>query len=83
MDNMLLQQGVDLMLFGMGTVFAFLTSLVIGTSIMSRVITRYLPEEIEAVPPVMPIPFAAGSADSRVLEVIQDAVYQHRAKHQK
>jgi oxaloacetate decarboxylase gamma subunit len=42
----LLSEGLMLMLMGMGTVFVFLTVLVIGTTIMSRVITRFfgLPE---------------------------------------
>lgn len=34
----LIREGVNLMMMGMGTVFVFLTLLVIGTSIMSRII---------------------------------------------
>lgn len=33
--------GLNLMLLGMGTVFVFLTILVIGTTIMSRLIMRW------------------------------------------
>lgn len=36
----LMEEGINLMLFGMGFVFVFLTLLVIVTSIMSRIITK-------------------------------------------
>lgn len=36
----LMQDGLQLMLLGMGTVFVFLTVLVIGTTIMSRIVMR-------------------------------------------
>lgn len=38
--SQLMQDGLQLMLTGMGTVFVFLTLLVIGTSIMSRIVMR-------------------------------------------
>ncbi|MCH8533347.1 MAG: OadG family protein [Saccharospirillum sp.] len=34
----LLQEGLNLMLMGMGTVFVFLTVLVIGTTLMSKLV---------------------------------------------
>lgn len=42
----LLREGLTLLMMGMGTVFVFLTVLVIGTTIMSRVVNRFfgLPE---------------------------------------
>jgi oxaloacetate decarboxylase gamma subunit len=42
----LLTEGFTLLIMGMGTVFVFLTILVIGTTIMSKVINRFfgLPE---------------------------------------
>lgn len=40
MQNDLLDQGVTLMLAGMGTVFAFLTVLVVAMTLMSRLIMR-------------------------------------------
>lgn len=36
----LMLDGLELMLLGMGTVFVFLTLLVIGTTIMSRIVMR-------------------------------------------
>jgi oxaloacetate decarboxylase gamma subunit len=40
MDENLLLQGLELMLVGMGTVFAFLTLLVLATGLMSSLIGR-------------------------------------------
>ncbi len=44
MDNGLFLGGIRLMLVGMGTVFFFLTLLVIATNAMSRLVARYLPD---------------------------------------
>ena len=43
MDTSLLDQGITLMLVGMGTVFVFLTVLVIGMSMMSAIAMRFVP----------------------------------------
>lgn len=40
MDNELIDQGVTLMLAGMGTVFVFLTALVVAMSVMSNLLAR-------------------------------------------
>ncbi|WP_075188110.1 OadG family protein [Teredinibacter haidensis] len=76
------EQGVDLMLYGMGTVFVFLTLLVIGTMIMSNIVSRFFAEEPEPV--LAPV---GGSQSQTVnkstLAVIQAAIHAHRAKHQK
>lgn len=57
MEPDLLSQGLELMLAGMGVVFAFLTVLVAATALMSRVVMRFQPastspekeEEIAAI----------------------------------
>ena len=41
-DNMI-DQGFTLMLVGMGTVFVFLTALVIAMTLMSRLVRRFQP----------------------------------------
>lgn len=48
METDLISQGVTLMLAGMGTVFAFLTTLVIVMSLMSAVIKRMQSSESAA-----------------------------------
>ena len=44
MQDGLLQQGIDLMLLGMGTVFVFLTLLVFCIKIMSKIVLTFFPE---------------------------------------
>lgn len=43
MDQQLLDQGLTLMLVGMGTVFVFLTMLVAAMSAMSSIVVRFQP----------------------------------------
>ncbi len=40
MTNSLINEGLELMLVGMGTVFVFLTLLVMVTTLMSRIVMR-------------------------------------------
>lgn len=77
----LLEEGFELMLLGMGSVFIFLIVLVFITTIMSRVLTRYFPEPV-AAPKVAPKPaaVAAGSVDPELVAVIGAAIKQHRAR---
>ena len=49
MTEDLMIRGLDLLLYGMGTVVVFLTVLVGLTSLMSRMIVKYLPEAESAV----------------------------------
>ncbi|MEO1248151.1 MAG: OadG family protein [Pseudomonadota bacterium] len=71
MDGSLLNQGILLMLVGMGTVFVFLTLLVIAMSTLSSVVTRLSP----------PAPALDGpSADE--LAAITAAVEHHRRSTQ-
>lgn len=77
MQSNLLQQGVELMLFGMGTVFTFLALLVLATVLMSRIIGRWLPDE--TTPSTSPSPLAT-SDDARLKVVIAAAIHQHRNK---
>lgn len=84
MQSSLFQQGLDLMIFGMGTVFIFLTLLVICVYVMSKLIgTFFAEEEVHVSEITKPVKFSIGSVDPSVLAVIQDAIYQHRAKNQR
>lgn len=53
MQSELFWQGLELMLVGMGTVFAFLTILVIATGLMSRLVLRLSPITKPEGPPTM------------------------------
>ena len=82
MQGDIVSQGVELMLYGMGTVIVFLAALVVATTFMSRVITRHFPEpqpELKAPVPRAP---AAGT-DPQVVAAITAAIHQHRARRGK
>jgi oxaloacetate decarboxylase gamma subunit len=63
----LMVQGLELMLAGMGTVFVFLTALVGATTLMSRLVMRYLPSET-----------AGDEPDAEEIAVITAAIAEHR-----
>lgn len=89
----LMDEGITLMLFGMGFVFIFLTLLVIVTSLMSKIITKYeknvgvLPED--GVPsPAAFIPHhesivlpQAETDDKTLISVLTAAVHKYRSRH--
>ena len=76
MDATLIDQGIDLLLYGMGTVFAFLSLLVAVTSLMSVIVNKLVVE----VAPIAPVAIAPqSSVDPRIVKVIQAAIDQHRA----
>lgn len=70
-----LSDGLMLMLIGMGTVFCFLTLLVICISLSSRILNRLWPEEVPA-PTQVP-----AKQDDTLVAVITSAVHQYRKKH--
>lgn len=80
MQSSLMQQGFDLMLFGMGTVVIFLAILVVSTQIMSWFIQRFFAETDIQETPVRMVEADQGSLDPRLLQVIKAALDQHRAK---
>ncbi|WP_111656976.1 OadG family protein [Isoalcanivorax indicus] len=78
--NELMSQGLELMLTGIGVVFAFLIVLVVLMTIMSALINRFFPEPVAAMP-APEVPQAGGdTVPPHVLAVIQEAVRQHRAR---
>lgn len=72
--------GLELMLLGMGSVFVFLILLVMVTTVMSRVLTRFCPEA--APVPKAPARRAKAPAaiDSELITVIGAAIAQHRKR---
>lgn len=84
----LINQGVDLMLYGMGVVFVFLTLLVVVTQLMSASVSRFLPDAaVIAKPSRKPVAPAAPVSlndpripDQKTLAILQAAVDQHRGR---
>ena len=86
-----MNDGITLMLFGMGFVFLFLTLLVGATTLMSRIITKYeknvgvLPEDgVPSPTAVIPRhgPLAAPrTEDKNLISVITAAVHKYRSRH--
>ncbi len=76
-EQSLVSQGLELMGFGMGVVFVFLTLLVFITMAMSKLVNKFAPEpEVVAKPAI-----ATGtSADPQLLKVLAAAVKEHRAR---
>ena len=77
MSTSIVDQGVELMLFGMGTVILFLGLLVLATTLMSRILARYCPEP-EPTPTPARVPGTPVAADSELVAVISAAIHQHR-----
>lgn len=80
MDESLLQQGLDLMLFGMLTVVLFLSLLVLATSALSALIRRFGPPVAVPAPAAVP-QRASGSAQGpspAVVAAITAAIARHR-----
>lgn len=74
----LMEQGVDMMLYGMGTVFAFLITLVLAIGVMTRALARYDSGPKSMVP--VGEPGGGGLVDPLTAKIIKAAIDQHR-KH--
>ena len=79
MTENIIDQGFELLVFGMGTVLAFLTVLVIAITIMSSILGRYFPEaEKPATSVQKPVPQSADNSD--LVAVITAAVHRYRSR---
>lgn len=77
----IIEQGVELMLYGMGTVVVFLALLVLATTLMSRFVARYFPEPEPEPSRAAPQPPSAASADDpQLLAVIGAAIHRYRSR---
>lgn len=87
MQDTLIDQGLNLMLFGMGTVFVFLTILVFATTLMSALVNRFAP--VAKVDPAatktlrVVSPIAATTSPTvspNIISAIEKAVAAHRQR---
>jgi oxaloacetate decarboxylase gamma subunit len=79
MTESLIDQGLELLVFGMGTVLVFLTLLVIAIGVMSALLGRYFPELEEPVkPPLRPTVKTIENPD--LVAVISAAVHRYRSR---
>lgn len=77
----LLSQGLELLVYGMGTVVVFLTLLVFATRLMSLFIQRFFPEAPSAAPRRSARPSQSPQTPSpELLAAIASAVHQHRQR---
>jgi oxaloacetate decarboxylase gamma subunit len=68
MESGLVNEGLTLMLVGMGTVFVFLTTLVIAMTLMARLLPRFQHEP------------ASAEITNEEIAAISAAIAQHRRK---
>ena len=67
------------MLYGMGTVFTFLTLLVGVTLVMSWLVNRLVPEELAVISASAQVPLVSETIEPRIVKAIQAALDQHRS----
>ena len=78
-----MQLGFELALMGIGTVFAFLVSLVLLTTLMSRVINAIEKQRSQSANEIAADGGSAGRMSDETLQaVIQAAVQAHRSQQQ-
>lgn len=78
MKENLIDQGVSLMTYGMGTVFVFLTLLVFATLLMSTIIRRLTPKDPTGTDTPRPTTSSHASLDPKVRAAIQQAIQLYR-----
>ena len=73
-----MSSGIELMLIGMGMVFAFLAMLIVAIKTMSGLVLRFFPEM-----PGNQRPGMHHGDDLGTIAAISASVHQYRKKHQK
>ena len=79
MQESLMQQGVELMIYGMGTVFVFLAVLIVATTIMSSLLQRFVKPVVIEAPRATPAAGSNASSDTQLMAVISAAIHKHRS----
>lgn len=77
----LMMEGFNLMLMGMGFVYAFLTLLVIATTLMSKTILRFSkPEPVAAMPTKKVAVSSVQGQNPDIIAAISAAIHLHRQR---
>ncbi|RDL42648.1 oxaloacetate decarboxylase [Marinomonas piezotolerans] len=77
--NNLINDGLGLMMLGMGFVFLFLGILIFATTYMSKLLTHYFPEVMPATKKPQRAPANGPAAvDPNIAAAITAAIHQHR-----
>ena len=77
----LLLEGVELMLFGMGSVFVFLVLLIVAIRLMAWLIERFaLAGPLQPAVALVPAKAPTTGPEADVLAAIQLAIHLHRAR---
>lgn len=83
--NELIQEGLSVVALGMGAVFIFLGLLVVVTTLMSKLVIRWVGEPTaptsKPLPPVSMPGVAQTDKDKHLVAVIAAALHQHRSRH--
>jgi oxaloacetate decarboxylase gamma subunit len=79
MQNELMQQGVELMLYGMGTVFTFLALLIVATTFMSIVVRRFV--KPEPLPAKLVHRQPVDENDEQLVAIIGAAIHKYRSRN--
>ena len=84
MQGDMISQGLELMLYGMGTVVVFLSLLVVSTYVMSHLIARYFPESETSVEAALhrlhgQVEPESGE-DPELIAVVSAAIHRYRAR---
>ena len=79
-SSQLVIEGVWLMIFGMGTVFVFLTVLVFATGFMSKLINRYAPAPVAKAPAPSTAPTTGAPDQAQLIAVLSAAIHRYRAE---
>ena len=75
----LISEGINLMLFGMGFVFVFLTLLVAVTSFMSSTVNKFVKPAPEATNKPAPVSAPAAGNNDELIAVMTAAVHKFRS----
>ncbi len=77
--NEMMSSGIELMLLGMGIVFAFLALLIVMVNIMTSVIQHFFPETPVTI--VTPPSASTSHTEAGTIAAISAAVHQYRNKN--